>query len=147
MPHESFSHSCWTLIIPNLRASLAFPVQWNCTDWRDSSKIAIISMQDSQLPQKKSHSLFLCSSHLHSSTTYQNKAVLINNILMEKIYNLYLSSFLCMAFTSIQFNKSSEERDKKTSTYKHHSLLSPQHFLLIKSAMKKTAEMEVSRSK
>lgn len=95
---------------------------------------------------EKSHSLFLCSSHLNSSTTYQNKAVLISNILMEKTYNLHLSCFLCMAFTLIQFNKSSEERDKKTSTYKHHSLLSPQHFLLIKSAMKKTSR-NVSQQK
>lgn len=84
MTNDRFSHSCWSQVIPNPKTSLDFPVQLNCTDWRDSLKTAIISMQDSWLLEKKCHSLFFCSSSLNSSTTQQNRAVSINNILMEK---------------------------------------------------------------
>lgn len=43
MTNDMFSHSCWSQIIPNPKTSLDFPVQLNCTDWRDSLKTLEIS--------------------------------------------------------------------------------------------------------
>lgn len=82
-PNDRFSHSCWTLIIPNLKTSLAFPVQWNCTGGRDSSKTAIISMQDSWLLQKNDILYFSVPLALILPLLIKT-AILINNILMEK---------------------------------------------------------------